>query len=154
MDLNHQKRCLTSLLTRKMQIKSIVRNIFLHQMGKIQSESILDFFVIILLLLYWVGVHCSIYKCSYIKYSILGFSLLSFFLIHPSHHSKDSLNRYHFSFIYMCVQYLHYIHPLMPVPHLLLSPTTNTPSRTCYTLLFSDFVNEKKDDIFVCLIAA
>jgi hypothetical protein len=54
----------------------------------------------------------------------------------------------------ICTSYLHYIHPPMPFPHLLLALTgTNppTPVRTCSTLLFSDFVKENKNDIFVWL---
>jgi hypothetical protein len=31
-----------------------------------------------------------------------------------------------FSFIYMCMQYLHYIHPPMPFPHLFFLPTGTT----------------------------
>jgi hypothetical protein len=49
-----------------------------------------------------------------------------------------------FPFTYMCTQYLHYIHLPTPFPNL-LPPTLIPilPDRTCFTLLFSDFVKEK-----------
>jgi hypothetical protein len=62
----------------------------------------------------------------------------------PSH-SWNSFNRYHFP-IYMhvyteCIQYSP-SHALSPSHS---SPTgTNPPGRTCFALLFSDFVREKK----------
>jgi hypothetical protein len=51
----------------------------------------------------------------------------------------------------MCTQHLHDIHPTsFPLP---LVP--NPPGKNCSTLLFSDFVEEKREkekhDIFACL---
>jgi hypothetical protein len=43
-----------------------------------------------------------------------------------------------FLFTYMYTQYLNYIHPPMPFPHLPPPTGTNPPGRTCSTLLFSD----------------
>jgi hypothetical protein len=43
---------------------------------------------------------------------------------------------------------LHHIHPLTPFPHILLLPlvpTSLSPGRTCFALLFSNFVEEKEE---------
>jgi hypothetical protein len=63
-----------------------------------------------------------------------------------------------FPFTQLCAQYLYHSHPPTPFPQHLLVPTgTNPPlptCRTCFTLLFSDFVEEKRkkrNDIFACL---
>jgi hypothetical protein len=82
--------------------------------------------------------------------------------IYPLHHSPLSLptpilgivsTGLIFPFTYIYTQYLHQIHPPTPFPHILLSMDTNPPQptkthRTCFALLFSDFVKEK-NDIFV-----
>jgi hypothetical protein len=53
----------------------------------------------------------------------------------------------------MYTQYLHYIHTTMYFPDLLpthwyqLLPT----ERTCFTLLFSDFIKEESMTFFFCL---
>jgi hypothetical protein len=57
-----------------------------------------------------------------------------------------------FPFTYMFTEYLYYIHapcPFYPSSPLLLVPIS--PGRTFSTLLFFDFINEEKNDIFVCL---
>jgi hypothetical protein len=65
-----------------------------------------------------VGIHCGIYKSSYnmsnISYLNSPPPLFSFIL--PSPHTW---NRYYFKLTYMSTQYLHYIHPPTPFPHLL-----------------------------------
>jgi hypothetical protein len=54
-----------------------------------------------------------------------------------------------FLFTYMCTQYLHHIHPPIPISHFLPSPTGINPhpppGRTCSDFLFFDFVKEKKE---------
>jgi hypothetical protein len=49
-----------------------------------------------------------------------------------------------FPFTYMCIQYLHYIHPPMLFPYILPLPLVPTPRWTCVALLFSVFVKKKK----------
>jgi hypothetical protein len=45
-----------------------------------------------------------------------------------------------FPFTYMCAWYFHNIHPPMPFPHLLPTPTGSNPARQdCSTLLFTNF---------------
>jgi hypothetical protein len=51
-----------------------------------------------------------------------------------------------FALTYMCTQFLSYMHPPALFPHhlsLLLVPLPNL-GRTCFSLLFSDFVEEKR----------
>jgi hypothetical protein len=116
-------------------------------------------------LLCWVGVHCGIYKGTY-NVSI------THTWIHPLHHSPlsslphpdswNSFNRYHFC-IYMHVYTFFvlyspsYLLSLLPptFSHFQLVPPY-TLGRTCSSLLFSDFVEEKREkikkiNIFVCL---
>jgi hypothetical protein len=61
-----------------------------------------------------------------------------------------------FIFTYMCTQYLHHIHPPIPFPHKLPPPTgTNLPlppDRTYSTLLFCNFVEEKKEKMTFLLV--
>jgi hypothetical protein len=53
------------------------------------------------------------------------------------------------AFTYMGTHFLHHIHPPIPIPQHLLSPTTpDLPSgKICSSLLFSDFVEEKGERI-------
>jgi hypothetical protein len=93
------------------------------------------------------GIHCDIYKYSYSESNIS-------YLNSPLHHSPLSFSPLipgivstgiNFPFTYMCTQYLHHIHPPMPLPYLLPPPTgTNPPTRIHSTLLSSNFVPEKK----------
>jgi hypothetical protein len=49
------------------------------------------------------------------------------------------------SFMHMCIQYLYYIHPPTTFPDLLSSLMVPTPTgRPCSSLLFSEFINNKK----------
>jgi hypothetical protein len=106
----------------------------------------LFFFIIIIFLLCWVGVHCSIYKGSYnvsnISFLNLPLPLLSFI---PSPLIPGSFYSYIFTFIYMCIHYLHGIH--LPILSLSSPPFHQCQltllSRTCSILLFSNFVEEK-----------
>jgi hypothetical protein len=66
------------------------------------------FFILIFLLLCWVGVYYGIYKSSY---NVLNISYLNsppppFSFIPPSVHSWNSFTRYHFSSTYMCTLYI------------------------------------------------
>jgi hypothetical protein len=95
----------------------------------------ISFFLIFILLLCWVGVHWSICESSY---NVSNTSYLnsppSAALFYPlSSDSWKSLNRFHF--------YLHVYKLFGPPP----SPTPPTPSlgRTCFTLFFYNFVEEK-----------
>jgi hypothetical protein len=57
-----------------------------------------------------------------------------------------------FPFTYMCTQHLLYIHPPVPFPHHFpLSTGSNTPRQDLFwpSLLFSDFVKEKKKMTFL-----
>jgi hypothetical protein len=55
-----------------------------------------------------------------------------------------------FPLTYMCTQYLYYIHPRTPFPHILPLPQ---PPRQDLTLLFSDFVKTKRFYFFLFKIA-
>jgi hypothetical protein len=74
------------------------------------------------LLLYWVGVHCGIYKTSYIHQICHNLNLppppCSFILPPPSPEIVST--NLIFPFTYLCTQYLHHIHP--PTPFLPFSP--------------------------------
>jgi hypothetical protein len=101
------------------------------------SMSHVFLFFLVLLLLYWVGVHCGIYGNSYniSNTSYLNSPPLPFSFIPPCPHSWNSFIRCHFS-IYIHV-YSVYTIVTFPQP----SPTiTNLPDRTCSALLFSNFI--------------
>jgi hypothetical protein len=82
------------------------------------------------LLFCWIGVLCGIYKGSYNVSNISYLNSPHFTTLLHSHSpdSWNSFNRYHFAFTYMYTHYLHHNPP---------------PPRTCSTLLFSNFVEEK-----------
>jgi hypothetical protein len=93
------------------------------------------------------GVYCGIYKGSY---NVSNESYSDALLYSPSSDSCNSFNRYQF-----CMYHLHtcvhifctlftllFLFPTSPA-HWYLLP----PSRTCFALLFSDFVEEKRENI-------
>jgi hypothetical protein len=82
--------------------------------------------------------------------------------MYPLHHSPSSPSPpipglvstdLIFPFTYMCTQYLHYIHPPTPFPHLLpalLVPTS--PQAGLFLPPCSPiFEKKEKNDIFICL---
>jgi hypothetical protein len=84
------------------------------------------------------------------EHIIFEFTLFIILLYLPSPIPEIASTGLIFSFTYMCAQYLHYIHPPMPFPHLLTRPGVPTaPGKTCSDLLCSDFAKEK-NDIFAC----
>jgi hypothetical protein len=91
----------------------------------------------------------------YIKYIILKFTPSSSFFIPPPLTSWNSCNRFYFS-IYMHVhtEFAPYSpsYTLSPYPP---PPTgTNSPDRTCFALLFSNFVKNKQTKRHICLFQA
>jgi hypothetical protein len=101
-----------------------------------------SFCVQLFLLLFWVEVHCGIYKCSY---NVSNISYLN----SPLHCSPSPATipgtvspGIIFAFIHMCIHYLHHIYPTIPFPN--TSHWCQTPPfhRTCSALLFSNWVEE------------
>jgi hypothetical protein len=98
------------------------------------------------LLLFWVGVHCGIYKSSYntSNVSYLNSPPPPFSFKLPSPIPGEFQQVSFFSFTYMCTQYL----PIFTFPHPfpISSPShyTKPSGRTCSAPLFSNFVKEKK----------
>jgi hypothetical protein len=85
------------------------------------------------LLLWWVGVHCGIYKSSNnmsnISYLNSPSLLLSF--VTPSPHSWNNLNRYHFFPLHICVHSICTILTLLlpfPPPPLSIGTDHSSPS--------------------------
>jgi hypothetical protein len=72
-----------------------------------------------------------------------------------SSHSWNSFNRSHFSFTFMCTQYLHHIHLPSPFPHLLPLPSVPTPPPQAGPILPSFslilYKKKKKKKLFFCL---
>jgi hypothetical protein len=102
------------------------------------------------LFLWWVGVTCGIYKCFY------NVSNISYLnpppLPPPTPGSWSSFNRYHFC-IYIHVYSFCTAFILLP-PFLAISPRDDLPSyqpssqrRPCSSLLFSDFIEQKREKI-------
>jgi hypothetical protein len=56
---------------------------------------------------------------QYVKSTIREFTPPSLSCNHPLPHFRNSFNRYHFPFTYMCTYYLHYIHPSMSFANLI-----------------------------------
>jgi hypothetical protein len=88
------------------------------------------------------GAHCGIHKSSYnisnTSYLNLPFSTI---LLHPSPHSWNSFNRYHFSTYTHVYTVFALYSPSMPFPHP-LPPSLDK---------VLPFFKRKKNDIFVCL---
>jgi hypothetical protein len=102
--------------------------------------------------LYRVVVHCSIYQGSY-NISILLEFTPSTFPLYPLIGEIVSTDIF-FPFTFMCTQYLHHIHPLIPFPHLLPPPTgNNTPRQSLFCPPVPQFCKKKgkRNDIFACL---
>jgi hypothetical protein len=124
----------------------IIHSLFLCKCFYVCQSSKDNLFIF--LLLCWVGVLCGIHKSSYsiTKLSYLNSPPQSFSFISPPPIPGIVLTDLVFPFTYMCTQYLHYIHPPTPFPHILSSlPLVPTPTdRTCSAYLFSNFVKKKE----------
>jgi hypothetical protein len=74
----------------------------------------------------------TVYQIYHTWIYLLHHSPLSPFPTIPGIVSKGII----FPFIYICTQYLHYIHPSTPFPYLFPPPTgTNSPGRACSPIL-------------------
>jgi hypothetical protein len=99
-----------------------------------------------LLLLYWVGLYCSIYKGSF---NVSNLSHFNSSPLHcspylPSPDSWNSFNRYHFC-IHINVYTLFALYlPSYPLPLLPPSVTGANPL-SCSALMFSNFVKKNKE---------
>jgi hypothetical protein len=105
-------------------------------------------------LLCWVGILYGIYKSSY---NISSVSYLNSpspqlcFIPPPPILGIDSAAII-FAFTYMCTQFLYHIHSPTPFLHHFPLPTGLLPhNRTCSTLLFSNFIEEKRKKLHFCL---
>jgi hypothetical protein len=108
----------------------------------ISTSGFLLFLFYLVLLFYWVGIHCDIYKSSYNISNISHLnsppSTIILYCPFPSNF-WNSFNRYVFIYIHVCTVFILYS------PSCVLSPpTTNPPHRTCSALLVSDYVHEQK----------
>jgi hypothetical protein len=107
------------------------------------SNSIpLLFFIVV-----WVGVHCGIYKGPYNASNISYLNSTSPPLYPAAPDSWDSFNRYHFCIhIHVYTLFAPYSssYPLPPPCSHWCQALHHTPRRTCFALLFSDFVEEKR----------
>jgi hypothetical protein len=92
---------------------------------------------------------------KFLQYIILKFTSSTILLYLPSPISGTVSTGAIFPFTYMYTQYLLYIHPPMPFPHLLPPllryQSTTTPRWICSIFLLSDFV--KKIIIITFLLA-
>jgi hypothetical protein len=115
----------------------------------ISTSGFLLFLFYLVLLFYWVGIHCDIYKSSY---NISNISHLnsppSTIILYcpPLLPISETVSTGMFSFTYMFAQYLHYIHPPVHFPHPLQTPHTGL-----VLSFWSLIVYMKKNDIFVYL---
>jgi hypothetical protein len=98
----------------------VLFSLYFVQLGY-NKKRVFWIFYLCFILLFWVGGHCGIYKVSY------NVSNISYLNSPTLHHSPLSLpppiceivpTDTFFPFIYLNTQYLHYIHPITPFPHL------------------------------------